>query len=391
MPGSGAGLHSRSAAVIAGAILLGAGLCWICGRNDVGLPGCDVLPVAGPTPAEGSGSDGLEDACRQTAGWVRRILGPGYSSILRSPMVLAGDLSEADLDRWHRTVIEPARRAMAASYFAAPPTEPITVLLFGSERRYREDASRLFGDCDVSRYGYYRPHLRSMLVNLETGSGGLLHELTHALMAFDFPNAPEWLSEGLASLHERADLSEGGKVLVGLPNWRLALVQEARRARRLPPVRTLIVETDFRGPREALNYAHARCFCHYLQDRGVLVACYRACRNGAATDPRGAAAVARLSPDSSWNALNADFLRWLDQSTEPSGSVDPLGMTTTPSQIMPCSASPLDSRPEAFCIRTLLPMRQFLSIMAFSILEPGPTPSGGRPSARVPSMPSGAW
>jgi hypothetical protein len=263
-------------------------------------------------------------------------------------MVVAGDLPEAELERWHRTAIEPARRAMAASYFASPPTEPITILLFGSERRYREDASRLFADRDVSRYGYYRPHLRIVLVNLEAGPDGLFHELTHALMAFDFPDAPEWLSEGLASLHERAEVRDGGKALVGLANWRLAVVQEARRANRLPTVRTLIVEAEFRGPRERLDYALSRCFCRYLQEHGLLGACYRACRDGAAVDSRGAAAVAKLFPGRSWEALNADFLSWLDQSTEPSDSVEPLGITTTPSQIMPCSASPLDSTPEAF-------------------------------------------
>ena len=38
---------------------------------------------------------------------------------------------------------------------------------------------------------------------LATGGGTLSHELTHALMEADFPNAPGWISEGLASLHEQ--------------------------------------------------------------------------------------------------------------------------------------------------------------------------------------------
>lgn len=213
---------------------------------------------------------------------------------------------------------------MAASYFVAPPTEPITILLFGSEHRYRENASRLFADRDVSRYGYYRPHLRTILVNLEAGRDGLFHELTHALMAFDFPDAPQWLSEGLASLHERARLGDDGKTLDGLVNWRLAVLQEAIRANRLPPVRALVAGGDFRGPNERLNYAHARYFCMYLQDRGLLAACYGACRAGVATDPSGATAVARLCPGRSWEQWNADFVDWLGRvKVDPTGSARP--------------------------------------------------------------------
>jgi len=250
-------------------------------------------------------------------------------------MVVAGDVPESELDHWHRAAIQPAHHAMAASYFVAPPTEPITILLFASERGYRDTAARLFADREVSRYGYYRPHLRTVLVNLEAGCDGLFHELTHALMAFDFPDAPEWLSEGLASLHERARLRDDGKALDGLGNWRLAVLQEALRENRLPPIQTLVAGGDFRGPGERLNYAYARCFCLYLQDRGVLRACYRACRAGVAADPSGAAAVASLFPSLSWEERNADFLGWLAHSTVPSGSVAPLGTTATPSQSMP--------------------------------------------------------
>jgi hypothetical protein len=226
-------------------------------------------------------------------------------------MVLAGDLPEAELDRWRRATIRPAQRAMAASYFVVLPTEPITILLLSSERRYRETAARLFADRDVSRYGYYRPHLRTILVNLEAGSEGLFHELTHALMAFDFPDAPEWLSEGMASLHERARLRDHGQALDGLVNWRLGILQESLRANRLPPLGALVAGGDFRGPGERLNYAHARYFCMYLQDHGLLTACYRTCREGIAADPSGTTAVARLFPGRSWEQLNADFREWL--------------------------------------------------------------------------------
>ena len=37
-------------------------------------------------------------------------------------------------------------------------------------------------------------------MNIGTGGGTLVHELTHSLIAFDFPHVPDWFNEGLASL-----------------------------------------------------------------------------------------------------------------------------------------------------------------------------------------------
>ncbi len=267
-------------------------------------------PLAAPgDPAAAKGP--LEAACRKTGEWVRRQLGAGYSVIVRSPMVLGGDCSEAGLDQWHRAAIRPAQSAMAASYFTAPPEEPVTILLFSTEKHYRENAMRLFADRDVSRFGYYRPHLRTVLVNLEGGTSGLFHELTHALMAFDFPDPPEWLCEGLASLHECARLRDDGKGIDGLVNWRLAVLREAIERGSLPPLRKLVTKGDFRGQSARVHYAYARHFCLYLQDHNLLEACYRACRAGVGTDPTGATAVARLFPSRSWEQLDADFLGWL--------------------------------------------------------------------------------
>jgi hypothetical protein len=199
---------------------------------------------------------------------------------------------------------------MAATYFAALVSEPVTILLWASEERYRAGAERLFGDRDVSRYGYYRPHLRVLLVNIERGPDALLHELTHALMAFDFPAAPEWLGEGLASLHESVEIHDDERGLVGLANWRLPTLQQAIRQRRLRSLRDLLAAADFHGQEELLNYAQARYFCMYLQDRGLLAQCYRSCRGCASVDPIGRDIVAGLFPGRTWEQIDADFQAW---------------------------------------------------------------------------------
>ena len=251
------------------------------------------------------------DACRQTAAWIQRQLGDGCCAVVRAPLVLAGDLSAEELESWHRRVIAPAARAMTDQYFAAQPTEPVTILLISSEQRYRRCAEQLFGDKDVSRFGYYRPHLRVLVVNLEAGNGGLLHELTHALAAFDFPDMPDWLGEGLASLHEDGRVREDGSGIEAAINWRLPVLQQAIRKNRLPPLESLVCDDGFRRGNQQLNYAHARYFCLYMQDRGVLADVYRRMRADCRTDPSGGTAVRAALGGNSWQEIDAAFRRFV--------------------------------------------------------------------------------
>ena len=261
------------------------------------LLSCRTEPQPVPEVAD------LPTACRETAARVARDLGDRFEVIQHVPFVLGGDLGRAELERWHGETIEPAAAAMAAAYFDVAPDEPITVLLFSDEETYRRQAERLFGDGQVSRFGYYRPHLRTILINTESGEGPLLHELTHALMAFDFAAVPDWFGEGLASLHERCEVPG----LKGRVNWRLERLQEAIHNDRLPPLRTLIESDDFHGPAQQLNYARARYFCLYMQRQGVLRDFYRRFRFAQSSDPTGSRTIFEIFPDHTWETLDAEF------------------------------------------------------------------------------------
>lgn len=81
---------------------------------------------AASSPLSGTEKPPLEDACRETADWISRQLGPGGRAIERPPFVVAGLTAEAELDAWHRDFIAPSARAMAAEYFdRARPDEPV--------------------------------------------------------------------------------------------------------------------------------------------------------------------------------------------------------------------------------------------------------------------------
>ncbi len=246
----------------------------------------------------------LASACQTTGDWLARQLGDGCAVIVREPFVIGGDLPEAELDRRYQETIAPAARAMATQYFSTGPDEPITLLLFGGESAYRDYANRLLGVERPPSNGFYRPHLRTVIVNTAAGEQSLLHELTHALMAFDFPDPPDWFGEGLAALHEQCRVEDGR--LVGLSGGRLEVLRSAMAEDRLRPLEALVGSDGFHAENESLNYAQARYFCLYMQERGVLAECYRLLRAGRKRDT-----VARVFPNRSWAELDADFRRWL--------------------------------------------------------------------------------
>ncbi len=217
-------------------------------------------------------SASLAAACDKVSAQLAPRLGAECHTIVRPPFVLAGDLKEEELDGWYRETIGPAMRAMANGLLDTLPDRPITVLLFSGESSYEHYGEKLFGDREVSIYGYYKPRERVLVMNIGTGGGTLVHELTHALVDFDFPKIPDWFNEGLASLYEQCRFYDdrNGPAIAGLENWRLPSLQKAIRAGKLRPLESLITGDDFRGRHQGLNYAQARYFCLYLERQGLL-------------------------------------------------------------------------------------------------------------------------
>ncbi len=255
----------------------------------------------------------LERECQRRADQWSAQLGTDCSVLVRAPFVLAGDFAEAELEELHQQTIQPAMQAMHCSYFDIEPSEPVSVLVFRGESSYEQYCERLFGERGISIYGYYKPKQRTLVLNLGTGKGTLLHELTHALADFDFQEMPEWLNEGLASLHEQSRFRDSGDGpwIEGLVNWRLKGLQEVAAAEQLGSLRELVENPQFRGHGEGTNYAQARYFCLYMQEQGVLEAFYRAFRDRYTDDPRGMRALAEVFPATDLDALNHQFTQWM--------------------------------------------------------------------------------
>ncbi len=175
--------------------------------------------------------------------------------------------------------------------FDKKPNHAIAVYLFPNAVGYQAYCKlALDSPCD-SPFGAYYSNLNRIIMNAGPGLGTLTHELVHPLVEVDFPRAPTWLNEGLASLFEAPAIVRVGEIH-GVSNWRLprllrgmATPDESNEAR----LDTLFGMTDatFRDDREKLHYATARYVCQWLDSKGALWRFYRGWRDHVDTDPTG--------------------------------------------------------------------------------------------------------
>lgn len=249
--------------------------------------------AAGARPACADGPS--EEAFARKEAEVRKIVDDfagGFKLRRVGPFVVASNLDEAALDRVCKGSIEGCRAALAKQFFAKAPERPTAIYLLAEADTYEAFCVQRTGRPPSTPYGFYRPSHREIICDVSTGTGTLVHEMVHALIAPDFPDVPAWMNEGIGSLFEQCGFREGE--LRGLPNWRLAGLKKAIAAGSLRSLDALmqLSDDDFYGRDSGVNYAHARYFLLYLQERDELRDFYRAYRDGFKDDATGRAALA---------------------------------------------------------------------------------------------------
>jgi hypothetical protein len=198
--------------------------------------------------------------------------------------------------------------------FDTKPTKAIGVYLFADAGSYQSYCkAHLGGACD-SPYGMYHPNVRLIVMNARPGLGTLTHELVHPLVEADFPRAPVWVNEGIASLFEAPIMPSKGEIH-GIKNWRLPRLLSGMRSPKEKYHARLdslfgMTDDSFRGPLEKLHYATARYVCQWLDSRGWLWPFYHAYRDGFADDPTGAKAFERVTGMAPAVA-NATWTSWI--------------------------------------------------------------------------------
>lgn len=197
--------------------------------------------------------------------------------------------------------------AMRKMYFEHDPDGLTDVWLFKDKASYETTGTAFFGRGADSPYGYFSPR-HGLVMNIATGGGTLCHELVHAYMRANFPNCPDWLNEGLASLYEQC--GQRGDLAVGLVNWRLAGLQEAITKRTVPTFESLCV-TDFYGANSGRNYAQARYLCLYLQDNGQLGQLMQEAMRDHASDPTAWRTLVRVMGGTDPATWQQQWERWV--------------------------------------------------------------------------------
>lgn len=174
--------------------------------------------------------------------------------------------------------------------FGKKPSEAISVYLFPNASTYEAFCTQKYAAPCIAHFGFYQPRDRYMVMNIGLGLGTLTHEIVHPLVEADFPAAPTWINEGIASVFEQPQIPKPGEIHGG-KNWRhprlkRALTSGERERARLDRLFGMPDET-FRGDGEDLHYAMARYVCQWLDARGKLWPFYQRWRDNVADDPTG--------------------------------------------------------------------------------------------------------
>lgn len=222
---------------------------------------------------------------------LRPRLPPGFDLVVERPFVVIGNGGAAEVASVARGTVRFAVERLERDFFRTAPQRVLEVWLFADAPSYRAGVLHLTGEAPDTPYGFYSSRRGGLFMNIATGGGTLVHEIVHPYVEADLPHAPSWVNEGLGSLFEQS--ADRAGLIVGLPNWRLAGLQEAIREDRLPTFRALAhTSTDeFYEDASGTSYAQARYLMLWLQERGALIPFVHALRTSLVRDPTGWAAL----------------------------------------------------------------------------------------------------
>jgi hypothetical protein len=167
------------------------------------------------------------------------------------------------------------------------------------------------------RVAYYSHFDKSVMAWMPTGGGTLIHEMGHALMDNDFPDAPAWISEGLASLYEEVGPSSKRP----RHNYRYYYLLSMQRINHchLPIRRLFQLTAGDLGSKDAgmLYSAYARYFAMYLFEEHQLERFYRRMRDSALVTPAQQVALLESLTGKSMQTIEKDFEGWFRRVVPP--------------------------------------------------------------------------
>jgi len=276
-----------------------------------------AVVIGNDDSADGETRSPTDAQFEQRAAALRESLPEGFTVVIARPFVVVGDESAAVVQRRADRTVTWAVEKLRAQYFEKDPDRIIDVYLFKDKAGYEKYCQSLFNIKPHTPYGFYSTRHDALIMNIATGGGTLVHEIVHPFVEANFPQCPAWFNEGLGSLYEQSTERDGR--IVGLTNWRLAGLQKAIRADRLPPFKQLCDTTthDFYKKDRGTNYAQARYLCYYLQEKGLLETFYHAFRESVDEYPSGYETLAATLGTDDMATFQASWEQWVLKLTFP--------------------------------------------------------------------------
>ena len=238
-------------------------------------------------------------------------MGPGFRKAIVKPFVVTSNQSAQAFEQTCQQTIRWAIQMLTKDFFPKGPDRIITIYLFADEGSYKKYSWSLFSSKPVTPYGYYLSRHQALVMNIGTGGGTLVHEMVHPLLAANFPAAPSWFDEGLASLYEQSHQRDGQ--IAGLLNWRLPVLKAGLQAGHLVPLQQLLSTSrkEFYEDPQGMHYAQARYLCYYLQEKHLLRKFYREFKKNHLADPTGIETLLKVAGEDSLQKFQAKWLEFL--------------------------------------------------------------------------------
>lgn len=269
-------------------------------------------PSASPsTPAAPVAAFKEADFARHVEHLRRRLPSKEFAVVVEPPFVVVGDGGQSAVAAYARDTVKWAVALLKRDYFTKDPPNILNVWLFKDAASYRTNTRLLFKETPTTPYGYYSPAHKSLIMNIETGGGTLVHEIVHPFMEANFPECPAWFNEGMGSLYEQCGEQDGH--IHGYTNWRLPGLQKAIERGGLTPFKTLMSmdARTFYDEDKGTNYSQSRYLCYYLQERGLLVEFYREFLANRATDPSGFDTLQKILGEKDMDAFQKNWEKFV--------------------------------------------------------------------------------
>jgi len=261
-------------------------------------------------PAIAQAGDDLTAYDRHVVALKKRVPA-GFTVVEQPPFVVIGDEAPAKVRERAAGTVKWASDSLKESYFLHDPDEIYDIWLFRDAKSYYGHAKELWNAEPDTPYGYASSRDRALVMNIATGGGTLVHEIVHPYIHRNFPESPAWFNEGLASLYEQCGERDGR--IVGFTNWRLAGLQEAIRAGKVPTFEALMATTprEFYDEDPGTNYSQSRYLLYYLQQRGLLRPYYRAFVANHGEDPTGHQTLRKILAVEDMQQAQRDWESWV--------------------------------------------------------------------------------